>query len=97
MMLGKGSLPQLRRQEPDSSRRGSSSGDLQMNHVYQSCIPCIVQEYDQETKDYEVERHAVFWSDDGCKSLYKNHLECARHIFAHCPPCETGLGPFHAC
>ena len=36
-----------------------------------------MQEYDQETKDYEVERHAVFWSDDGCKSLYKNHLKYA--------------------
>mmetsp|Transcript_10777 Transcript_10777/g.32342 ORF Transcript_10777/g.32342 Transcript_10777/m.32342 type:complete len:600 (-) Transcript_10777:893-2692(-) len=32
-------------------------------------------EYDQETKDYEVERHSVFWSDEGCKSLYKNHLK----------------------
>jgi hypothetical protein len=38
----------------------------------------MLQEYDQETKDYEVERHAVFWSDDGCKSLYKNHLKCVR-------------------
>jgi hypothetical protein len=37
------------------------------------------QEYDQETKDYEVERHAVFWSDDGCKSLYKNHLRCVEY------------------
>lgn len=36
----------------------------------------VLQEYDQETKDYEVERHAVFWSDEGCKSLYKNHLKC---------------------
>ena len=39
-----------------------------------------LQEYDQETKDYEVERHAVFWSDDGCKSLYKNHLRCAEYL-----------------
>jgi hypothetical protein len=43
-------------------------------------LNCCVQEYDQETKDYEVERHAVFWSDDGCKSLYKNHLKCALHV-----------------
>ena len=39
----------------------------------------FLQEYDQETKDYEVDRHAVFWSDDGCKSLYKNHLRCTMH------------------
>lgn len=32
-------------------------------------------DYEQATKDYEVERHAVFWSDEGCKSLYKNHLK----------------------
>ncbi len=38
------------------------------------------QEYDQETKDYEVDRHAVFWSDDGCKSLYKNHLKCVAFL-----------------
>jgi hypothetical protein len=34
------------------------------------------QEYDQETKDYEVARHAVFWSDEGSKTLYKNHVKC---------------------
>lgn len=45
----------------------------------------VLQEYDQETKDYEVDRHAVFWSDDGCKSLYKNHLRCAMHHRSSCP------------
>ncbi len=48
------------------------------------------QEYDQETKDYEVDRHAVFWSDDGCKSLYKNHLKCVASpssVHRFCNPC----------
>ena len=39
------------------------------------CVWCCRQEYDQETKDYEVARHAVFWSDDGSKTLYKNHVK----------------------
>ncbi len=48
----------------------------------------MLQEYDQETKDYEVERHSVFWSDEGCKSLYKNHLKCAPCRSS--PACTTG-------
>ena len=39
------------------------------------CAWSCPQEYDQETKDYEVARHALFWSDDGSKTLYKNHVK----------------------
>lgn len=57
-----------------------------------------VQEYDQETKDYEVARHAVFWSDDGSKSLYKNHIKCASRMQCRTMAAivETSDDPYNA-
>ena len=28
-------------------------------------------------------RHAVFWSDEGSKTLYKNHVKCGNRGMSH--------------
>lgn len=32
------------------------------------------QDFDEERKDYETARHALFYTDENCKSMYKTHV-----------------------
>ena len=34
-----------------------------------------VQEYDEATRMYELERHTLFYSDEGARELYKEHVQ----------------------
>lgn len=36
--------------------------------------PTPMHDMDEETKNYEVARHALFYNDTSCKGLYKNHV-----------------------
>ncbi len=33
------------------------------------------QDFDEERKDYETARHALFYTDENCKKMYKNHVK----------------------
>lgn len=34
----------------------------------------LQDDIDEETKAYEVTRHALFYNDTGCRNLYKQHI-----------------------